>query len=377
MDLADRLRAALDPFIDSGYLPGYLAVVWQGGRRTVVAAGQADVERHLPMSADTQFRLASLTKPVGAVIAGQLLETGALRLDDPIGRWLPDFERPRVLRHPEAELDDTVELAEPITIGQLLTMTSGIGYQFGTPLGRRQVELGLRGDRLIHVPDQPVLDLDALASLPLAFQPGTGWAYEWSSELLTMIVVAVTQTSPAELIESRIREPLGLSQLGYQGDAEWLAAYYADEYETGQLRLVDSGDGVAATTGLRQSLSHGLIGTASDYLAILADLASARPRLLGAEAAARLRSPLVPPEAAALGKDFLGAGSYGHCVAVQTQELPGRGSPGRFGWTGISGVQAYADPANDLVTGIFTQRGAGANLRLDCYGPFWEAVYTS
>lgn len=375
MDLTDRLRAALDSFIDNGYLPGYLVAVRRGDELTVVARGLADVERGHPMTPDTQFRLASLTKPVGALVTAQLIESGQLRLDDPIDRWLPEFAAPQVLRRPDAELSDTVDASRAITVNDLLTMSSGIGYQFGTPLGERQVELGLRSKTLVHVPNQPELDWTALASLPLAFQPGTGWAYEWSAELLTRIVVAASQATPAELVENQVRRPLGLDTLGYRGDADRLAAYYADEDGSG-LRLVDPGDGAAATTGLRESLSHGLIGTAGDYLAILADLASPRPRLLDAESAAALRSPQLHPDAARMGSAFLGSGNYGFLVAVQTRDQDGRGAAGRFGWTGISGVQAYADPANDLVAGIFTQRGSEANLRLACFAPFWDAVYS-
>src|SRR3954447_20906678 len=124
----DQIWETQDAHVASGRIPGYVAAVRIGGRTEVHAGGRVAVEPDSPpMREDTLFRIASVTKPIGGALTLALVEDGVIALDDPIARWLPELERPRVLVAPDAPLDHTTEADRPITVRHLLTMTAGWG----------------------------------------------------------------------------------------------------------------------------------------------------------------------------------------------------------------------------------------------------------
>ena len=122
-----RMHAALQRHVDSGVLPGLVALVHHRGREHVEAIGTMAFGGDVPMRRDTIFRLASMTKPVTAVGAMILVEECQLRLDDPVDEWLPELADRQVLRTLESPLDDTVPANRSITLRDLLTFRSGYG----------------------------------------------------------------------------------------------------------------------------------------------------------------------------------------------------------------------------------------------------------
>jgi hypothetical protein len=131
--------------VASGRIPGYVAAVRVGGQVEVRAGGRTAVETDsAPMGEDTLFRIASVTKPMGGALTLSLVQDGALTLDDPIARWLPEAANPRVLVAPDAPLDRTTEVQRPITVRHLLTMTCGWGAVLEeTPLRTAMMERGV------------------------------------------------------------------------------------------------------------------------------------------------------------------------------------------------------------------------------------------
>ena len=109
--LSDTFQA----YVDDGTLVGAVAVVARGDDAEVVATGFVDVEGTAPMRRDSIFRIASLTKPVIGAAAMLLVQDGAMALDDPVERWLPELSARRVLRSYDAELSNTVPSARPVT----------------------------------------------------------------------------------------------------------------------------------------------------------------------------------------------------------------------------------------------------------------------
>lgn len=115
--LTERMDAAIDAAVAEDRIVGTVVVVAQGGEVVYArAAGMADREAGRPMTADTIFRLASVTKPIVTAAVLQLVEDGRIDLDDPVTDWLPDF-RPA--------LDGETPV---VTIRQLLTHTAGLNY---------------------------------------------------------------------------------------------------------------------------------------------------------------------------------------------------------------------------------------------------------
>ncbi|MGH7750975.1 MAG: serine hydrolase domain-containing protein, partial [Candidatus Dormibacteria bacterium] len=107
-DGLDRLHDAMAGHVERGAMPGLIALVARGGRAHVDVIGAQAFGGGMPMSRDSIFRIASLTKPVAAVAAMMLVDDGVLRLDHTVDDLLPELANRRVLRSLDAELDDTV-----------------------------------------------------------------------------------------------------------------------------------------------------------------------------------------------------------------------------------------------------------------------------
>lgn len=211
-DMIGRVTRALDGVVDAGLIPGWAAAVEQGGQRGVASGGWANLETRQPMTIETAMPIASLSKPVAAVLVLQLVRDGELGLDDPISRWLPEFSHPLVLRTRQSSIDDTIEAVRPITVRHLLTMTSGLGFPFGGS----------------SVADEMV----QLAGLPLQAQPGEGWFYHYSTDLLSVLLERVTGTALDRLVEERVARPLGLGVLGFHAPSGAVARGHSNSSGT-------------------------------------------------------------------------------------------------------------------------------------------------
>ncbi|MET0878674.1 MAG: serine hydrolase domain-containing protein, partial [Tardiphaga sp.] len=178
-DFSPSKLAALNDYfgneIASGKIPGAIVLVQQHGRPVYFESfGKRDVAN--PMTEDAIFRLYSMTKPVTSVAAMMLVEDGALKLDDPVSKYIPAFADTKVgidmKTGDEHATSAFVPLQRPITIADLLRHTSGITYGFyGDDPARRRYR---RLDLLATDYDNAEW-ADAIAHLPLAEQPGTLW----------------------------------------------------------------------------------------------------------------------------------------------------------------------------------------------------------
>src|SRR3954447_12445005 len=131
-----RVRELLERHVDSGFVPGVVAVLARHGEVHIEATGNLAFEgagSQTPMAGDTICRMASMTKPIAAACAMTLVEDGTLRLDDPVDDLLPELADMTVLAHPDGPLDDTVPAKRPITVRDLLTFTLGTGMVLAEP----------------------------------------------------------------------------------------------------------------------------------------------------------------------------------------------------------------------------------------------------
>src|SRR6201996_2581942 len=121
------LHALLEPHVAAGSIPGAVALLARGDRTEAAAVGSAAFGG-APMTGDSIFRLASITKPITAAAVMMLVEDGRIALADPVGRWLPELAAPRVVRTPASPVDDVVPAARPITVFDLLSSRAGYGF---------------------------------------------------------------------------------------------------------------------------------------------------------------------------------------------------------------------------------------------------------
>lgn len=167
-----RIDGAIDRAIAEQRIVGTVVLVSHDGKLVYQrAAGFADRESKRPMQIDTVFRLASVSKPVVSAAALVLADQGKLSLDDPVTKWLPDF-RPKLASG----------AAATITVRQLLTHTSGLGYKFGEKTGTAYYQAGVSDgfDELRISLDE---ELRRLASVPLFNEPGEAFRYSLSIDV--------------------------------------------------------------------------------------------------------------------------------------------------------------------------------------------------
>ena len=369
----EQVWDVLDRQVADGRFPGYAAAVRVRGEVATREHGRTAVEETAqPMRDDTLFRIASLTKPMGAALTLTLVRDGVFALDDPVARWLPEAAEPRVLVSSDAPLDSTVPADRPVTVRDLLAGTSGWGIVMEqTPLQAEMMQRGVFGSP-VHRDVSGDEFVERVTGLPLAFQPGTGWMYETGMDLLGILMARATGRSLAELFAERITGPLSMTSTGMQGSPDRLATAYLPGPDG--LTLLDPPDGTFAVPPPFEELSSGLVSTAGDVLRFYTAMADGGAPVLTADEVALMTSDaLTDVQRRSAQAFFLDEGeSWGLGTGVDVAAVQPWQSPGRWGWTGGTGTTAYVDPARDVVAVLLTQRGMTGPL--DAPDAFWTAV---
>src|SRR6266571_1201712 len=186
------LRGVLETHVSSGTLPGAVGMVARGDGIEVAAAGSASLGG-APMARDSIFRFASITKSITAAGVMLLIDDGAIGLEDPVDRWLPELAAPMVVRTPQSEPDDLVPAARAITGFDLLSSTAGYGFasDFGLPAAQRLFGVQRDGREVQSFP-APDVWMAELSRVPLLYQPGEAFLYDTCSTLQGVLICRVT-----------------------------------------------------------------------------------------------------------------------------------------------------------------------------------------
>nr|WP_240777907.1 beta-lactamase family protein [Nonomuraea basaltis] len=390
-----RLREVLARHVESGKIPGLVALVSRGGQTHVEAIGTMRHDGGAPMRRDTIFRMASTSKPVSVAAAMVLLDECRLRLDDLVEPWLPELADRRVLKRFDGPLDDTVPARRPITVRDVLTSTFGLGMDMtsiGTPIMGAVFEQGLTPNLPVPVPE-PDEWMRRLGALPLMHQPGERWQYHIASDLLGVLVARVTGQSFETFLRERVFEPLGMKDTAFHVPADQidrLPPLYAPDPQTGEFLIWDEAEGGRhSKPPAFQGGGGGLNSTADDYHAYFQMLLNggmyqgrrilSRPAVelmttnrLSAEQNAARNAMAVDNVHISHGQGQHGGWGFG--MAVRTYR--GDYAPvGQFGWDGGSGTATYADPANQLTGILLTQVGASTPDSTRLIHDFWTTLY--
>jgi CubicO group peptidase (beta-lactamase class C family) len=222
-----RVHDVMAGYVERGEVPGLVTAISRRGELRVDAIGMQAIGGDTPISRDTIFRVASMTKPITAAAAMILVEECKLRLDDAIDAFLPELANRRVLRRLDDPLDGTVPANRPITLRDLLTFRCGLGAVMlppGTiPIQKAMEEAGLAPspNPVVHSPDSY---MKRLGALPLMHQPGERWMYHTGSEILGVLIARASGQSFADFLRVRIFEPLGMK------DTDFLRAAWHERY---------------------------------------------------------------------------------------------------------------------------------------------------
>lgn len=390
-----RLREVLSRHVESGRIPGLVALIGRGDETHVEAMGTMRHDGGAPMRRDTIFRMASTSKPVSIAAAMVLLDECRIRLDDPVQEWLPELADRQVLARIDAPLDDTVPVRRPITVRDVLTCTFGLGMDMtviGTPIMNAVFEQGITPNLPEPMPEQDEW-MRRLGSLPLMHQPGERWQYQIGSDLAGVLVSRVTGQSFESFLRERIFEPLGMRDTGFHVPADQLhrlPPLYAPDPATGEFHVWDdAATGRHATPPAFQGGGGGLVSTADDYDAYFRMLLNGGvhegQRILSRPAVELMTTNRLTPDQQAARQQLaldnvhisFGQGQHGGWglgMAVRTYR--GDYAPvGQFGWDGGSGASTYADPVNGIVGILLTQVGASVPHSIHLMHDFWTTLY--
>ncbi|MFI5542783.1 serine hydrolase domain-containing protein [Streptomyces sp. NPDC051815] len=389
-----RVRDVLTRYVDSGRIPGVVALVGRDGHTHVEAIGTMRHEGGAPVRRDTIFRMASTSKPVAMAPVMVLLDECVLRLDDPVDQWLPELADRRVLSRPDGPLDDTVPARRPVTVRDLVTSTFGLGMDlstFGAPIQAAIQELELTG-HATPIPEQDEW-MRRLGTLPLMHQPGEQWQYHISHDVLGVLVSRVTGRPFEAFLRERVLDPLGMTDTGFHVPAEKidrLPPSYAPHPQTGEFTVWDEAEGGRySAPPAFQAGGGGLVSTADDYHAYFRMLLNGgmhgTTRILSRAAVELMTTNRLTPEQertrSALARDAVHVsfgqgqqGGWGFGMAVRTYR--GDYAPlGQFGWDGGTGTSVYADPENRLTGVLLTQVGLSVPDPARLVQDFWTTLY--
>ncbi|MBB5083184.1 serine hydrolase domain-containing protein [Nonomuraea endophytica] len=382
-----RLGRVLTGPVESGHVPGLVALISRGLDTHVEVLGSMRAGGDAPMRRDAIFRMASLSKPVTAAAVMILVEECRLRLDDPVDEWLPELAERRVLKSIDASLEDTVPALRPITVRDLLTFTFGFGAVLAAPdtypIQVAMRELGLDTTAPPFGPDEWIR---RLGELPLMYQPGELWQYHVGSDVLGVLVSRVAGQSFGAFLRERLLDPLGMRDTGFSVPADRLhrlPTSYAHDPHSGELVVWDeAADGKYSRPPVFEAGGDGLVSTVDDYHAFYRMLLNK-----GVHGGERVLSRALvelmtmdhltqgqKAEKDVFGDHFGRHGGFGFGMAVRTHRRD-LASVGQFGWDGGLGTTAYADPARDLVGILLTQTAMDTPVTPNLHRDFWTTVY--
>jgi CubicO group peptidase (beta-lactamase class C family) len=367
-----RADAHLARYVDDGRLAGWQLLVTRRGRVVHSSTyGQRDLEAGLPVEPDVLWRIYSMTKPITSVVAMQLFEEGAVRLQDEVSRYLPSFADARVLVGGNVDQPKTRPATEPVRLWHLLTHTAGLSYAF-TRSSLLDDLYARQGADPISSPDLDLAQMcDRWASLPLLFEPGSSWNYSVATDVLGRVVEVVTGQRLDEAFSQRVLGPLGMHDTRWWvdgDDAARLAALYAPHPSTGRAVRYD----VMGAAALREPAMHsgggGLISTAADYARFTAMLLRGGEldgaRVIGPRTLAYMGRNHLPGGGtlAALGRGQFAEGTFegvgfglGFSVSVDPVATKVTATPGELAWGGLASTAFWVDRTEDLAVHFFTQ----------------------
>lgn len=355
-----RIGPALQGVVGQGLLSGAVTLLWRNGEiADVTTVGQRDIEAGLPMTRDTLFRIASMTKPVTSVAALMLMEEGKLKLDDPITKWAPEFSNLQVLKDAQGPLDQTYPAPRDITVDDLMTHRSGLAYAFTSIGPIAHAYQRALGD-VLTIDTAPDDWMKALAGLPLSYAPGERFHYSHATDVLGYLIGRIEGKPFRQVLMERIFGPLGMPDTDFYVPPEkrgrQAVVYRLDE--AGGLNPVPfrAYDTPPAFTGG----GGGLISTADDYLKFARMLLNKGEvdgvRLLKAETVELMTANRLTDAQRAIpfmGIPFWMGQGFGLGLSVVTdaekQAWMGPATNGSFGWPGAFGTWWRADPAENMV----------------------------
>lgn len=262
-----RIDSLLAAAVESGEFIGVSGLIYDEGKTVYTGAfGLRDRERAEPVELDTVFRIYSMTKPITSAIIMDLQEDGLLSLDDPASKYIPELANMKVASLGEDGTPLFTPQAAPMTVKDLILHRAGMGYGIFGPINPVEEMYG-KAD-LFEPSEDLSVKMTKLSKLPLLAQPGEGWYYSYSIDVLGRIAEVVADKKLGDIMKERIFEPLGMDETSFSVSAD-LKARFASNYmlgDDGVYTLIEDGQNSPfLNDNAFQSGGGGLVSTLGDY----------------------------------------------------------------------------------------------------------------
>ncbi len=361
-----KINAMFADAIKNDDIPGAVAMIVKNGKIVFYNAyGMANNGAGIKMDNNSIFRIASQTKAITSTAVMILWEEGKFKLDDPIAKYIPEFENAQILdTFNEADSTYTTQPAkDQITVRDLLTHTSGLGYGVIDGDPRFKKIYAKAGITDLFTTENITIgqSVKKLAKLPLHHNPGDAYVYSEGLDVLGYFVEVISGMAFDEFLKTRIFEPLGMNDTGF----------YLPQEKSGRLVAVQQREGGKwkkypitfydtdyPIKGAKRFFSGGagLSSTAKDYATFL-QMYLNNGELNGKRILSRTTVQSIMGNQTG---DLFGGGSkhYGLAFGVLTgagQDSGGLGSEGTFDWGGYFNTQYFADPKEQIIGVLMKQ----------------------
>jgi CubicO group peptidase (beta-lactamase class C family) len=366
-------------------IPGVVAVAATGSDVIYQGAfGKRDLSKDDPMTSDSVFWIASMTKAITTAAGMQLVEQGKLSLDEPIGKLLPDLANPQVLEGFDASGEPKLRPAtKPITLRQLMTHTAGLAYAFWN---------GDMAAYLERAGTPPITTCqNAALKTPLATEPGTRWEYGTNIDFVGKAVEAVSGKRLDAYLRDNIFTPLGMADTAFK---------ITDSMRKRLVGMHARGEGGALGSipfEIEQEPEFhmgggGLYSTAGDYIKFM--------QMILNKGRGNGNQVLRPETVALMGQNHIGdltvgkmttvlpmysndvdlypdiVKKWGLSFLINTAKTPEGRSAGSLAWAGLANSYFWIDPARDVAGVILMQVLPFVDSKcLEAFAGFERGVY--
>jgi CubicO group peptidase (beta-lactamase class C family) len=366
-------------------IPGVVAVAATGNEVIYQGAfGKRDLSKDDPMTADSVFWIASMTKAITTAAGMQLVEQGKLKLDEPIGKLLPDLASPQVLEGFDAKGEPKLRPAKnPITLRQLMTHTAGFAYDmWNGDMGQYLEKTGTPG---------VISCLNAALKTPLTSDPGTRWEYGTNIDFVGKAIEAVSGQRLDAYLRDNMFTPLGMNDTGFKINDSQRARL------VGAHARGEDGSLAPMPFELEQNPEFhmgggGLYGTAGDYIKFT--------QMILGKGRGNGNQVLKPETVALMGQNNIGdltmgkmttvapaytndvdlypdiVKKWGLSFLINTAKTPEGRSAGSLAWAGLANTYFWIDPARNVSGVILMQVFPFADHKcLDAFAAFERGIY--
>jgi len=368
----DHIPAAIKEAVEKKQIAGGSALVAKAGKVVHISAiGMQDIEGKVPLTENSIFRIASMSKPITSVAVMVLVDEGKLKVTDPLSKFVPEFKEMKVLvPAKDGKTFETVDATREITIHDLLSHSSGITYGLlNKPFVSKIYSDAKINDGLMEMPGTIGENVKKLAKLPLCCQPGAAWEYGLNTDVLGHVVEVASGKSLNEFLQDRVFKPLKMNDTHFLlpkdkrsrlaglytvGPDKMLARFGEKPFVLGSMAV--SANYPTNDESKYYSGGAGLVSTLGDYFRFSQMMLNKGElngvRILKAESVAEMtKNQLGDLRIAFPGHDLMG---YGVGVLSEKGKEAGKGlaAVGAYSWGGAFGTSFWVDPKNELI-GVF------------------------